>query len=49
MSNDYEPDGYEPDFGEYDPEPDLDFMFETESAFESIGWGTCDDFWAEDW
>jgi hypothetical protein len=28
----YEPDGYEDDFGEYDLEPDLDYMTEFDSA-----------------
>lgn len=39
-------DDYTDDFGpideSWDDEPDLDFMFETDSAFESIGWGDDD-------
>lgn len=30
-------------------EPDLDFMFECDSAFESIGWGDDDAYGGGDW
>lgn len=49
----YEPDGYEDDFGEYDPEPDLDYMTEFDSAMASAGMGTDEDYGyfggGEDW
>ena len=49
----YEPDGYEDDFGEYDLEPDLDYMTEFDSAMASAGMGTDEDYGyfggGEDW
>jgi len=32
-----------------DFEPDLDFMFECDSAFESIGWGDDDAYGGGEW
>lgn len=36
------------DYDDYD-EPDLDFQFECDSAFESIGWGDDDSYGGEDY
>lgn len=32
------------DFDDFDYEPDLDFGFEHDSAMESVGWGTDEDY-----
>ena len=40
----HEDDHLEMDYEDLYEEPDLDFMFETDSALASIGWGNDEDY-----